>query len=126
MLENGYTCEDEMKRVGEAYELPMISVRNVITQDLENKTLTWSDYSQDEARAAERILRELATSEGAVAKSALLAAFHDEVGSDASQSGFDLLISWLGEDFYIEQTKSGDQIVFKDKWLKDWWRKYHA
>ena len=48
-LENGYTCEEQMKKVGEAYSLPMISMGNAIDYERENNKLTWSDYAQDEA-----------------------------------------------------------------------------
>ena len=48
-LENGYTCEEQMKKVGEAYELPMISMKNAIEYEMENGDLTWNDYAEDEA-----------------------------------------------------------------------------
>ncbi len=46
-LENGYTCEEHMSAVGEAYELPMISVDAALAPDLEAGTLAWSDYAKD-------------------------------------------------------------------------------
>lgn len=49
VLENGYSCEEEMKKVGEVYQLPMISVKQAITKDIEDATLSWSTYAQDEA-----------------------------------------------------------------------------
>ncbi len=47
ILENGYTCEEHMSAVGEAYELPMISVGAAITPDMEAGIMTWADYSLD-------------------------------------------------------------------------------
>lgn len=49
VLENGYTCEEHMSAVGEAYSLPMISVNAALAPELEAGTLAWSDYAQDEA-----------------------------------------------------------------------------
>lgn len=49
VLENGYTCEEHMAAVGEAYRLPMISVDAALSQELSDGTLTWADYAQDEA-----------------------------------------------------------------------------
>lgn len=48
-LENGYTCEKHMSAVGEAYNLPMISVDAALAAELEAGTLAWADYAQDEA-----------------------------------------------------------------------------
>ena len=45
----GYTCEEQMKKVGEAYELPMISVKQAIWPEIEAGQMTWADYSSDEA-----------------------------------------------------------------------------
>lgn len=49
VLENGYTCEEHMAAVGEAYGLPMISVDAALSAELSAGTLSWSDYAQDEA-----------------------------------------------------------------------------
>ena len=49
VLENGYTCEEHMSRVGEAHRLPMISVNAALSPELESKNIEWSDYGQDEA-----------------------------------------------------------------------------
>ena len=49
VLENGYTCEEHMSRIGEAYRLPMISVNAALAPELESKNIEWSDYGQDEA-----------------------------------------------------------------------------
>lgn len=48
VTESGYTCEEQMKKVGDAYELPMLSVTQAIQTELENKTLAWEEYSLDE------------------------------------------------------------------------------
>lgn len=49
VLKNGYSCEEEMKKVGDVYQLPMISVKQAITKEVEDGNLTWSTYAQDEA-----------------------------------------------------------------------------
>lgn len=83
-------------------------------------------YSPPEARAAKRILRELALSEEPISKSTLLANYQDELGPDCNLSDFDLLLSWMRDDFYVEETAESGKIAFKNKWLMDWWRHYHA
>jgi len=83
-------------------------------------------YRPEETRAAQRMLRELALSEGPLARSALLAVFQDEMGPQNSSSDFDLLLGWLCDDFYVEEISEGKQVLFKNKWLRDWWRRYHA
>lgn len=49
VLENGYTCENTMKEIGESYGLPMISVNTSLELQLREGTLIWSDYAYDEA-----------------------------------------------------------------------------
>ena len=45
--ENGYTCQSVMGLTGMYYSLPMISVNNAITTELEEGRLTWREYSND-------------------------------------------------------------------------------
>lgn len=49
VLENGYTCEDHMSAIGEAYQLPMISVNAALSDELLSGALSWADYAKDEA-----------------------------------------------------------------------------
>lgn len=49
VLENGYTCEKEMTVIGETYELPMISVDNLLKAKYESGNFSWDDYAMDEA-----------------------------------------------------------------------------
>jgi lysophospholipase L1-like esterase len=49
VLENGYTCQEEMSKIGEVYHLPMISVDNLIKSTKEGGEFSWSDYAMDEA-----------------------------------------------------------------------------
>lgn len=49
VLENGYTCQEEMSKIGEVYQLPMISVDNLIKSTKESGEFSWSDYAMDEA-----------------------------------------------------------------------------
>jgi hypothetical protein len=83
-------------------------------------------YTPDEARAAKRLLRELAIAGGPVARARLQALYHEELGT-ANGGAFDLLLSWLHDDFYVEEVlPERREVVFKSKWLRDWWRIYHA
>jgi len=83
-------------------------------------------YAPDEARAARRILRELAIAKGPILKSALLGTYRDELGPNADPANFDLLLAWLHDDFYVDKTNGGKKVAVKDKWIRDWWRKHHA
>ena len=83
-------------------------------------------YTPDEARGARRIIRDLALSDGPLSRSALFMAFREEIGEHAQQSDFEMLLNWLTNDFYIEEIEGGSKIAFRDTWLKDWWRRYHA
>lgn len=49
VLKNGYAAQPHMSEIGEYYGLPMISVGNAINPELENGTLTWEKYSDDES-----------------------------------------------------------------------------
>jgi len=61
-------------------------------------------YTPDEARAARRVIRELASADGPLPRSALLTAFHDEMGAHARESDFEILLNWLtgGIPFLVE------------------------
>lgn len=48
MTETGYSCETQMTVVGEAYELPVISVPAAIKPELAAGNMVWTDYSGDE------------------------------------------------------------------------------
>ncbi len=45
--EDGYTAQDGMKKIGEYYELPMISYADGITYLMDNGQLTWKEFSKD-------------------------------------------------------------------------------
>ena len=45
--ENAYTCQSIMGLTGMFYSLPMISVTNAITPELEEGRMTWKDFSKD-------------------------------------------------------------------------------
>lgn len=45
--QDGYTCQNVMGLTGRYYDLPMISVTNAITEELEAGRMTWRDYSDD-------------------------------------------------------------------------------
>ena len=82
-------------------------------------------YAPQEARAAHGILRELAAPPGLVSRSALLARYLDEIGGQAVEDDFDLLMTWLMDDFYIDRVDAKNY-AFKLRWLRDWWRKWHG
>ena len=82
-------------------------------------------YSPEEARAARCMLRELAIAKGSLLKSSLLASYQNELGQAAEAAQFDLLLTWLSDDFYLEEI-AGGRVHFKSRWMRDWWRTYHA
>lgn len=45
--DTGYTCQSTMGLTGMYYSLPMISVTNAITTELDEGRMTWKDYSDD-------------------------------------------------------------------------------
>lgn len=45
--EDGYTCQSTMGLIGLYYEVPMISVTNAISTEMEEGRMTWDDYSDD-------------------------------------------------------------------------------
>lgn len=47
VTETGHTCQEQMKQVGEYYELPMISVPDAIQPEFEAGRMVWDDYSDD-------------------------------------------------------------------------------
>lgn len=49
VTQSGYSCEEQMRKVGEAYDLPMISVKQAIFPEIEAGRMTWADYACDEA-----------------------------------------------------------------------------
>ena len=49
VTKTGHTCQEHMSQIGEHYGLPMISVPNAINPEIEAGTMTWADYSNDEA-----------------------------------------------------------------------------
>jgi hypothetical protein len=82
-------------------------------------------YAPDESRAAKRVLKELALSAEPLSRSQLLASYTQELGPDAKESGFDFMLTWLADDFYICANQAG-LFSFKTTWLRDWWRRYHV
>lgn len=48
-LENGYTAQDNMLEIADYYSLPVISVANAITPELDEGRMVWDDYSDDES-----------------------------------------------------------------------------
>ena len=46
-LENGYSASTHMKNIGEHYDLPVVSVADAITPELDFGRMKWSDFSAD-------------------------------------------------------------------------------
>jgi hypothetical protein len=82
-------------------------------------------YAEGEVKAAKRVLKEIAIAPGNVGKNALFSWYANEIGEKASEEQFESLMTWLKDDFYLVEITPGNYI-FKLRWLKDWWRKYHA
>ena len=45
--ENGHTTQEYMQKIGEHYELPMVSSAAALTEALDSGSITWDDYSDD-------------------------------------------------------------------------------
>lgn len=82
-------------------------------------------YSPEEARIARTLLRELAITKTSLSKASLLGVYRKELGETADPSKFDLLLTWLSDDFYLEEAPDG-RVQFKSTWMRDWWRTYHG
>jgi hypothetical protein len=82
-------------------------------------------YPPEEVRVAKVLLREMAIAKGPLSKSALFGTYAKELGQTADASKFDLLMTWLSDDFYVGETSEG-QVQFKSTWMRDWWRIYHG
>ena len=82
-------------------------------------------YSPEEARVARSLLRELAVAKEPLLKSSLLAVYQKDLGPTAEESKFELLLTWLSDDFYLGEIGQG-RVEFKSRWMRDWWRTYHA
>jgi hypothetical protein len=82
-------------------------------------------YSPSEARAAKRILGVLSKAPAGLTRSTLLAAYLKEMGQEAAEDGFNLLLAWLTDDFYVGDG-NGRTIDFRSRWIKNWWRRYHG
>jgi hypothetical protein len=82
-------------------------------------------YSPEEAGIARIMLRALAITKDPLSKSSLLGLYQRELGQAADALKFDLLLTWLSDDFYVEETGDGC-VRFKSTWMRDWWRTYHG
>ena len=82
-------------------------------------------YSPEEARVARVLLRELAIAKGSLSKATLLGMYQKTLGQMAEASRFDVLLTCLSDDFYLEETTQA-HVQFKSRWMRDWWRTYHA
>jgi len=86
----------------------------------------WRYYSTKDAKAARRILRELARATDAIPCSLLFSIYQEEMGNKGDKEKFELLLTNLESDFYIERNVAEERVYFHNKWLKDWWRIYHG
>ena len=81
-------------------------------------------YTPEDARIAKTLLRELAIAKEPLTRSTLLGIYQRMLGPDTDVSGFELLLIWLSDDFYVESNE--ERVQFKSRWMRDWWRTYHA
>lgn len=49
LLDSGYSAQEHMQKIGKHYNLGMISIRDAIKPQLDQKLMKWSDYSGDYA-----------------------------------------------------------------------------
>lgn len=49
IVENGHTCQPHMSRIGENYNLPMISLPDSVWVEMQDGRMAWSDYSADQS-----------------------------------------------------------------------------
>ncbi len=49
VTKEGYSCEEQMTRIAEDYELPVINVKSALFPQIDAGTLTFADYALDEA-----------------------------------------------------------------------------
>lgn len=47
-METGHTCQDNQQKIGEHYDLGMISVRDAIVPEIEAGRMQWSEYGDDD------------------------------------------------------------------------------
>ncbi|MCK5059508.1 MAG: hypothetical protein KAT34_22855 [Candidatus Aminicenantes bacterium] len=86
----------------------------------------WRYYLNEEAKSAKRMLRELATADDGIPIDRLFLIYQEEMRNRGDKEKFDLLLSALESDFYIERDRGEKKVYFHNKWLKDWWRIYHG
>ena len=86
----------------------------------------WRYYQDEEAKCAKQILKELAAAENGVPADRLFSIYTEITGAAGDRDKFDLLLSALESDFYIERDRPEGGIYFSNNWLKDWWRRYHG
>lgn len=48
-LENGYTAQENMKKIGDYYQLPIVSVADGLTPEFDEGRMVWTDYSNDQS-----------------------------------------------------------------------------
>ncbi len=49
IVENGHTCQPHMSKIGEHYDLPMISLPDSMWVEIQEGRMTWDDYSGDQS-----------------------------------------------------------------------------
>lgn len=82
-------------------------------------------YSANDSKSIKRMLRELARSRDGISCNLLFSIYQEEMENKGDREKFDLLLIALESDFYIERNLAEEKVYFHNKWLKDWWRRYH-
>lgn len=86
----------------------------------------WRYYTPEDIKNAQRILKELSSSENGIPYETLFLIYKSEIGDKVNKDKFELLLTTLENDFYIERNLTEAKVYFHNKWLKDWWRIYHG
>lgn len=83
-------------------------------------------YPADESLAIKNLLGHLATAGAQTSYKALYNVYAADMGDATDAESFDRLLTNLQDDFYITVSGPDKMVEFRHRWLKDWWRQYHA
>ncbi len=87
----------------------------------------WRYYlTEEKLKSAKRMLRELANADDGISYDRLFYIYQEEMGNKGEKEKFELLLTALESDFYIERNLEETKVYFHNKWLKDWWRIHHG
>ena len=82
--------------------------------------------TEEKLKSAEQMLKELANADDGISYDNLFYIYQEKMGKKGDVEKFELLLSALESDFYIERDEAEKKVYFHNKWLKDWWRIHHG